>query len=86
MRREHVVIGSDNTHIGTVHQLQHGFFLARAGGNAVRQITATELTSIDGLTGHLLNIAKVILAGRQTPLGNTMGNSNNFRMHHIKPN
>ncbi|CGV61325.1 Uncharacterised protein [Salmonella enterica subsp. enterica serovar Typhi] len=63
MRREHVIVGGNDGDIIAQHTFQRGFVLWLTGGEAMRQVAAGQLRSVDRGGFRLLNAGKIGFSG-----------------------
>ena len=56
---QHIVIGGDNSDVVAQHALQRRFIICLTGGKTVRQVTAGQLRTMDGIAFGLINSCEV---------------------------
>ncbi len=86
MRRQHVVIGRDDGHVGFVHQAQPLLVGTRgATGHAMGEVGALQPATLRSVAGSRSHLGQIALPSGPAALDQTLGNLLNLRVHVITP-
>ncbi|MCY1187520.1 hypothetical protein D9M73_285110 [compost metagenome] len=73
MRREHVVVGGDDGHVGRVQQAQALLVATAAAGHAVGEVGALQLAALRAVAGRLADQRLVARAGGAAAFDHALG-------------
>ena len=85
VRRQHVVVGADDGHVGRIGQAQGLLVMAAATGHAVGEVGALQLAALRPLGSGRADQRQVVLAGGAAALDQALGDFQYTGMHRKAP-